>query len=250
MTARLLKSAKHRVGEAVFADRRAFRAARRRLAFRHLRGSGLEIGALDKPLMLPRGARARYVDRYGVAELRAHYPELADRELVEVDVVDDGERLATIASESVNFVVANHFFEHCEDPIGTLDNHLRVLKPGGILYAAVPDKRFTFDRSRPVTTLEHVVLDHEVGPERSRRAHYEEWAQEVDRVNNGIPDAEVPLRARELEETSYSIHFHVWTPKAWLRLVSYCGTEAAMPLEVVAGEQNAHEFITVLAKTG
>ena len=81
-------------------------------------GSGLEIGALQMPLRLPAGASVRYVDRFDVEELRSHYPELDDFELVAPDVIDDGEVLGTIPDESADFLIANHMIEHCEDPIG------------------------------------------------------------------------------------------------------------------------------------
>ena len=68
--------------------------------------------------------------------------------------MDDAERLASLGDASQDFVVANHFLEHTEDPIGTMENVLRVIKPGGIAYLAVPDKRFTFDVSRDVTQIE------------------------------------------------------------------------------------------------
>ena len=61
------------------------------------------------------------------------------------------ESLATIPDGSQDFVIADHFIEHCQDPISALTIHFRVLKTGGILYMAVPDKRFTFDKDRPVT---------------------------------------------------------------------------------------------------
>ncbi len=85
-------------------------------------------------------------------DLLAHYPELIGQPLQAPDMIDDGETLSTIDSASQDFVIANHFLEHCENPIQTLRNFLRVLKDGGILYMAVPDKRFTFDVDRPVTT--------------------------------------------------------------------------------------------------
>ncbi len=64
-------------------------------------------------------------------------------------MIDDGEHLASIGDESVDFVVANHFIEHCRDPIGALTTLLRVVRPGGVVFMAVPDKRQTFDRARP-----------------------------------------------------------------------------------------------------
>jgi SAM-dependent methyltransferase len=134
---------------------------RRRIAKRYLSGEGIEIGALHNPLPVPRSARVRYVDRLPVSELRAQYPELEQEPLVQVDILDDGERLAMIADSSIDFVIANHFLEHTQDPVGTLLNAFRVLRPEGILYLAVPDKRHTFDRDRAVTPLGHVLRDFE-----------------------------------------------------------------------------------------
>lgn len=146
-------------------------ARRRQIAFHYLRGDGIEIGALHQPLPLPRRTRVRYVDRMAIPELRAHYPELRDCALVRVDVIDDGEVLGTVPDTSVDFLVANHLLEHCQDPIGTIASWLRVLRPEGILYMAVPDKRHTFDRDRPVTPLVHLIRDHREGPEWSRHSH-------------------------------------------------------------------------------
>lgn len=201
------------------------------------------------PLKLPSHATVRYVDRLSVEGLRRHYPELNELDLVDVDVIDDGERLATIADSSLDFVVANHFFEHCEDPIGTLANHFRVIRPGGALYLAIPDKRCTFDRERPVTPLEHVIRDHTEGPAWSRSQHYLEWAEKVDRVLND-PEGDATERARMFEENHYSIHFHVWTPTDFLEMLIYCRSTLLPDLNVLTLQQNSGEFIAVIGKDG
>jgi predicted SAM-dependent methyltransferase len=219
-------------------------ARRRQLAKRHLRGSGLEIGALHSPLPLPSGATVRYVDRMDRAGLRAHYPELANEALVEVDIVDDGETLGTQPDASADFVIANHFIEHTQDPLGTLANHLRVLRVGGILYLAVPDRRHTFDVDRPPTPLEHVVRDHREGPAWSRPIHQEEWARLVDKV----PAAEVPARVRVLEQSDYSIHFHVWTPAEFTALLEHARREQRLPFEIEELRGNGNEFIAILRR--
>jgi SAM-dependent methyltransferase len=222
---------------------RRVRGNRTRLARTFLKGSGVEIGALHQPLPLPRRAHARYVDRMDVAGLRTHYPELADLPLVAVDVIDDGETLATLADGSQDFVIANHFIEHTQDPIGTLGHHLRVLRPGGILYLAVPDQRETFDRDRPLTELAHLVRDHDEGPAWSRSAHFDEWARLVD----GLAGEPAEAEARRLEAMDYSIHFHVWRPETFLELLLHCRA-AGLPLEIEALQRNGHEFVTVLRK--
>lgn len=227
----------------------AYLDARAEFAARYLFGEGLEIGPLHLPLKIPPRARARYVDRMGVDDLRREYPELAGWNLTPVDVIDDGERLATIEEGSQDFIVANHFLEHCENPIGTIETHLGKLKPGGVLFYAVPDKRYTFDFRRPPTPIEHMVADYEEGPERSRAQHYEEWAGLVF-PEEGESREQMLARAREIEAAKYSIHMHAWTQAGFLRLVLECRERLGEAFEIEAAARQDIEFIVVLRKRG
>lgn len=243
---RKLMRAKMAARRIIRSSEREHIAVRRRLASRYLSGDGIEVGALYLPLRLPRGARARYVDRMGVAELRAHYPELDEYDLVTPDIIDDGETLATLESESVDFVIVNHLIEHCQDPIGSLLAHARVLREGGVLYLAAPDRRRTrFDRDRAETTLEHLVRDHEEGPAWSRATHYEEWS----RLAIGVPEEEAAAHAAGLDAEDYSIHFHTFTPTSFLAMLLHSREAYGLPLEVVATETNHHEFIVLARRT-
>jgi SAM-dependent methyltransferase len=129
---------------------------------------------------VPDAATIRYVDHLTADQLRDEYPELGDRPLVQVDLVDDGERLDSIPAQSQDFVIASHFLEHCEDPIGALQAHLRTLRAGGTLLLALPDRRSGIDERREATTLDHLIADHEEGPQRSRAEHYADWSRLVD----------------------------------------------------------------------
>lgn len=222
-----------------------FALRRGTIARAYIRGTGIEIGALNKPLRVPRGARVTYVDRLPVDQLRQHYPDIPPGSFVPVDIVDDGERLPTIASSSQDFVIANHFLEHCQDPIGTLGHLLRVVRPGGVLYIAVPDKRFTFDSERRVTPLGHLIADHEHGPERSLRDHLDEWARLVDRV----PAERVAAWTDQLQRIGYSIHYHVWSPPELLELVVWLGRDGALPFTPELFLQRKEEMILILRKT-
>jgi SAM-dependent methyltransferase len=239
---RKVRRAKDATRRVVFASERRHVAVRRHLAGRYLRGDGLEVGALHLPLALPRGARARYVDRMSVADLRAHYPELDEYELVTPDFIEDGEELASVPDGSMDFVIVNHLIEHTQDPIGALLAQARVLREGAILYLAAPDRRRTdFDREREETSLAHLVRDHEQGPEGSRAEHYEEWS----RLAIKVPADEVAAHAAALEEQDYSIHFHTFTLTSFLALMLHCREAYGLPLEIVATETNNHEFIVI-----
>jgi SAM-dependent methyltransferase len=190
-----------------------------------------------------------------VEDLRAEYAELADWDLTPVDVIDNGELLTTIPEASQDFIVANHFLEHCEDPIRTIETHLSKLKPGGILFYAVPDKRYTFDHRRPLTPLDHMVADHEQGPERSRAEHYDEWTRLV--VDEDAPPADsseydgwAAEKARKLEADAYSIHMHVWTQAEFLRLILDCRDRFEDAFDVEAAARQGIEFVVILRKAG
>jgi predicted SAM-dependent methyltransferase len=228
--------------------------ARAELAYRFLAGTGLEIGALNWPLQVPPWATVKNVDRMTPEQLREEYPEMAELELAAVDFLDDGERLESIADGSQDFIIANHFLEHTGDPISTIGNHLAKLKPGGVLFYAVPDKRYTFDFRREATSLEHIVRDHEQGPEGSRRGHFDEWGSLVVGTETDREDPRWPERAeevaRELEAEDFSIHTHTFTEASFLELLLHCRRrfDEAFEIEVVARREL--EIVVILRKVG
>ena len=217
---------------------------RQQVASRWLTGHGIEIGALHNPLVVSVRSKVTYVDRMDVAGLRRHYPELAKDSLLSVDIIDDGELLAKFPDESQDFIIANHFLEHCENPIGVIAAWLRVLRVGGIAYATVPDKRFTFDYARPATTWQHILRDWSEGSLWSRKEHYREWAELVESTS----PREVNARVQELMNTSYSIHFHVWTSQTLREFVHRCETELSLPFTICEFVRNGLETIVVFKK--
>jgi SAM-dependent methyltransferase len=52
-----------------------------------------------------------------------------------------------------DYIVSSHNFEHLPDPVRFLQGCECVLKAGGVLSMAIPDKRTCFDYFRPISTL-------------------------------------------------------------------------------------------------
>jgi GT2 family glycosyltransferase/SAM-dependent methyltransferase len=218
------------------------------IANTYLRGQGIEIGALHNPLKVPKKASVKYVDRMHVAELREHYPELEGLPLVPVDILADGERLDSIEDDTQDFVIANHFLEHCQNPIQALINMLRVLRPGGVLYLAVPDKRYTFDVDRPVTSFDHLMRDYTEGPDWSRQNHFREWAEFINKVTG---EEALQAEVRRLMEIDYSIHFHVWTPVEVMEMLVALRQRFELQFDIELFFQNGqHEVIVIVRKDG
>lgn len=215
------------------------------LSFLYLRGNGIEIGALHNPLKVSPQARVRHVDRMTAAELRKQYPELADKKLVPVEIVDNGELLTTISDSSQDFVIANHFVEHCQNPLLALENAMRVLRSDGVLYLALPDKRYTFDRDRQATTLEHLERDYLEGPAQSRRGHFEEWVRVVNRISD---PPQVTSQVEHLMAMDYSIHYHCWTQREMLELL--LRLQSLFPFDIEVMLRHKDEVIFILRKEG
>jgi SAM-dependent methyltransferase len=224
--------------------------ARRAKMLKLLSGEGIEIGALHCPVRAPH-LDIRYVDRFSVEELRKQYPELERARIVKTDIIADAEHLEGIADESQDFVIANHVIEHMRDPIRSLLVWQRVLKPGGRLYLAAPDRNVTFDSTRPLTTIAHLIEDYE-DPSRERDFEaFVEFAREVScRVFNVRPIEEAEALAHELAEKDYSIHFHVWDDASFEEFLEYLMKHFEQFLLRPVGHRptRAEEFIWVLEK--
>jgi SAM-dependent methyltransferase len=218
---------------------------REALAFECIRGSGIEIGALHRPLRVPASAKVIYVDRLPVSELRRQYPELNEHAFVKVDVVSDGEGLVEFEAGSLDFVIANHFLEHCENPIGAVESFLRVLRPGGIVYLAVPDKRYTFDSGRAITGLQHLIRDYREGPGWSRDEHFREWRSLVE--HEFCNDSQRSMETLTCQ--SYSIHFHVWTVVQILEFIVYLKRDLGFDFELEKFIGGKSEIVAILRKT-
>jgi SAM-dependent methyltransferase len=127
---------------------------------------GLEIGPLDKPIVKKSEGAVFYVDIASEEVLRQRYAKddnVNAEKISSVDFVWDEDkplRETIPASLTFDYVIASHVIEHSFDMIEWLKQVAAVVKPGGILSLAVPDKRFTFDREREPTTMDQLLKIH------------------------------------------------------------------------------------------
>jgi hypothetical protein len=117
----------------------------------------------------------------------------------------------------------------------------------------VPDKEFTFDKDRDLTSISHLVDDHlQPSPERDFE-HFRDFALKVScRCFNVRPESEAEQFAKELWDMQYSIHYHVWTDRTFAEFLnSLVGPFPAWTMKQVASRGTVgDEFIVVLEKVG
>lgn len=92
-----------------------------------------------------------------------------------VDVVALGDDLP-FGNDSVDFVVSSHAIEHFYDPIKSLCEWARVVRPDGYILTVAPHKQRTFDKQNKRTTLAQLVERHHTpleGPD--AHGHWSIW---------------------------------------------------------------------------
>lgn len=229
---------------------------RRRLA-RHMSGHGVELGPGHCPFYLPfPGTTRTFVDRWEPEENRALFPELGDSApFPKPDVVAnfDTDRLAPLGDESQDFVVASHVLEHLAEPLGFLAEIHRVLVPGGLALILLPDRRYTFDRVRPPTSLAHLIEEHdgevtEVDDDHVREFLLATSPDDVPEDDAGWPEA-IQLQRRR------SIHVHCWSEDEFPEVLDHCirrlgqRWELVDAIDVVDGSSDGIEFGYVLRRS-
>jgi len=121
-------------------------------------GLCMEIGPGYNPLLPKRdGWRTLSVDHANRADLVEKYKrfDVDTAAIEEVDVIWAGGDLSEAVPQSilgtVDACVASHVIEHIPNPVVFFQSMSKILKPGGLLSLAVPDKRYCFDFFQPLT---------------------------------------------------------------------------------------------------
>jgi SAM-dependent methyltransferase len=185
------------------------------VASTHLRGEGVEFGALHQPLEIDRRrCVVHYADRLSREDAKAQFPELREyfaAEVVDPDILVDLNRsdLSELGPYEFDFFVANDVIEHLANPVRFLENLHNVMKPGAVLFLSVPDRDYTFDRTRDLTPAEHLWKEHERNVTRVSAPHLRDFIENTE--EGGLPRN--PWRRHRLYKyhRERSIHVHVWT---------------------------------------
>lgn len=216
------------------------KSARAALARKYLSGTGLEVGALARPVPVPH-ATVLYYDRATEVELAELFPHVRDW-LVPLDGMAELESLCPIADQSQNFVIACKVLEYTSNVLAAFHAIHRVLKPGGIAYLSVTDKRRTVDCHRPVTTIGQLAADYVHGPAARWSIYHEEWANFVEHGAGTDMEMRLQLVVQHAQRTRQ----HVWTPVAWMELLSE--VQRGLGFELQTWHVTSREILTVLQK--
>lgn len=237
---------------------------------------GVELGPLNRPLIRREDGDILYADHRSTDDLRAKYATHDSvvgegaQPLVDVDLVLEHQSLADALGPRapVDYIVASHVIEHIPDPIGWLNELAAVVREEGVIFLAVPDKRFTFDFRRQTSRTADLI-----GPYFAR-ATVASPTQVFDYVShvvsvvahtvwNGTQRDPPPIFEGQLaqafaEAHHVAVHGHyfdahctVYTPVSFLSVFREIIELGLIPFEIaqiVPTEPNTIEFFVTLRK--
>ena len=73
----------------------------------------------------------------------------------------EANNLISIPDKKYDILISSEVLQHSANTLKTLCEWRRVLKDDGYMVLILPNKDYTFDHRRPVTSLEHIINDYE-----------------------------------------------------------------------------------------
>ena len=140
--------------------------------------------------------------------------------------ISEANYLSGIPDGKYDFIISSHCLEHCANIIKTLKEWLRVIKLGGAILIILPEKKYTFDHHRPVTSFQHLLEDYNSNVGESDLQHLNEILELHD-LNLDLA-AGTPEEFEERSNKNYEnrcLHHHVFDFKLIQDIFNYLNIE-------------------------
>jgi SAM-dependent methyltransferase len=208
---------------------------------RYCIGKGAEIGAGKTPYCDP--ARTTFVDKFkDNKDATIGADIIADASAIPVD---DG---------AFNYVFSAHVLEHMQNTILVLNEWVRILKPGGIMFTMLPHAERTIDKFRPITTLQHHLEDFERLTDEPDRTHFEDMKDGWTKLGGDPEEGARAFRAEwgadpwdwDFRIANGILHHHVWTQNEIVRLYQHLGLQVLYVNELVPERDDS--FVVIARK--
>lgn len=117
----------------------------------------LEIGPLDKPILDTKKKINIFCDHLMEKDIKKKYKKkkistyLDYKAIIPIDNLLD--EILLQRRKKFKFVVASHMFEHHPNPLDLLQKLSKIMEKDSILSLALPNKNYTFDKSRPSSSI-------------------------------------------------------------------------------------------------
>ncbi len=223
----------------------------RKNGYQLLTGKGLEIGAFNQPAPVPEGCTIEYCDVQSKEAGVSFFPELDPDVIVDVDYICDLDKqgLSIFNDESFDFVIFNHVIEHIANPIKVIGELFRVVKTEGIIILSMPDKKYTFDKTRELTSFEHLFDEYSSDVCEVTDEHYLDFLINVHPELKDDSPEKIKEHVKGVKRRRE--HAHVWSSHSFVEFLNSCFgilKISANCLYHISGEETQLEYFSAWQK--
>jgi len=167
-----------------------------------------------------------------------------------VQLLREATDLRDIPDEAYDVVLSSHVLEHIANPLRALREWRRVCRESGILCLIVPHRDGSFDRRRPVTSIDHLRGDAVAEVDEGDDTHFEEVIRLHDLHRDRPAGSLGDFKARVADNRRVrSVHHHVFDVNITLAAIIETGwmpiaAEARRPFHIIVLAQKSSNLPT------
>lgn len=138
-------------------------------------------------------------------------------------LIREASDLNEIQDSTYEILISSHNIEHLANPLKTIIEWKRVVKPNGHFLFILPNKEGTFDHKRPITTIEHLIDDLNKNTEESDNTHFDEILKLHDLTKDpgGLTFEDFKKRTIKNYENR-CVHHHVFNLSLLEEITKFC----------------------------
>lgn len=186
---------------------------------------GLEIGACDLPTVPKEVGKCEFADFRSAEEMIRLWNLQPETVMPVQHILKRDIKVHNQIDKKFDYVVLCHVIEHIPNVIGYIKDLHNLLKTGGVILIACPDKRRTPDASRPSTTIEHLLDDYYNDCNYPSLEHILEcskaWSAELREKSLNSPKEFYEWGCQNFESGLADAHCHVWIDEEFFTQIQY-----------------------------
>ena len=138
--------------------------------------------------------------------------------------IAEGTNLNQIKNDTYDFLLGCNNLEHIANPIKSLLEWERVIKPEGVIILILPRKESNFDHLRPITSFDHLKNDLENNIGENDLTHLAEIIELHDLNRDSHAGSLEDFKKRSLDNfQNRSLHHHVFDVALLEKMINYIG---------------------------
>ena len=160
-----------------------------------------------------------------------------------IQYISEATDLNKVPDAKYDFVISSNCLEHVANPMKALEEWVRVVKKGGLLLLALPNKTYNFDHKRSVTDFEHLLDDYRNNMGEDDMTHLDEILELHDLGLDPPAGTFEQFKVRSLNNPeNRALHHHVFDVNLLTKMMGHFNVKILNTCEsrehIVFGQKN------------